>query len=166
MMLVPLAAKVYADARGPRNPRGRGETSAVLVGCAVTVAALAVAVPRTADRPPEDPPWAEVVDDLPAGTPVVNDWAKGGWMIWRWPDLNFVMNGYGDIFTDAELARNLQLDSTSSGWAEALQRSDARYALLQPESGLAYSLEREGWSVEHRSDDLVLLEAPADWPND
>ena len=25
--------------------------------------------------------------------------------LWRYPDLDFVMNGYGDIFTDAEIAR-------------------------------------------------------------
>jgi hypothetical protein len=163
MMLVPLAARVYADARTPRVPRGRGESTAVVVGFAVCLAALAVAVPRTADHPPEDPEWAEVVDGLPAGTAVVNDWGMGGWMMWRWPDLNFVMNGYGDIFTDAELERNNQLETTSSGWIAAVKETGARYALLEPGTGLSYGLEQEGWTIEHRSDDLLMMEAPPDW---
>jgi hypothetical protein len=76
------------------------------------------------------------------------------------------MNGYGDIFTDAELERNYQMDATNPGWAGAVQRTGARYALLKPGSRLAYSLEDlEDWTVVHRSPDLVLLMAPPTWPD-
>jgi hypothetical protein len=166
MMLVPIGARVLGNGTGKRQRVPRGEMVAVLTGAAVCLVALAVAVPRTADNPPPDPSWASTLDDLPPGTAVVNDWGKGGWFIYRWPDLDFVMNGYGDIFTDGELARNYQIDATNPGWAGAVQRTGARYALLKPGSRLAYSLEElEGWTEVQRSADLVLLKAPPSWPD-
>ena len=113
-MLVPIAAHAYSG-RGRGRPRrlGRRETGAVLALAAAFLAVLAVAVPRTADEPPEEPSWASAVDDLPAGTAVLNDWGQGGWMMWRWPDLDFVINGYGDIFTDEELDRNFRMDGAA-----------------------------------------------------
>ena len=90
-MLVPITAHVYSGWPRPASPPGRRETGAVLALAAAFLAVLAVAVPRTADEPPDEPSWASAVDDLPAGTVVLNDWGQGGWMIWRWPELDFVM---------------------------------------------------------------------------
>jgi hypothetical protein len=96
---------------------------------------------------------------------VLNDWGEGGYLMWRFPDLNFVMNGYADIFTDDELARNYQMDGTNAGWLAAVRGTGTTIALLRPGSRLAYNLDTlEGWSVTERSDKLVLLEAPDDWP--
>jgi len=37
-------------------------------------------------------------------------------------------------------------------------------AVLDPTDKLAYALRhQEGWRVEHRSSDLEMLRAPADW---
>ena len=102
---------------------------------------------------------------MPAGTVVLNDWGQGGYLMWRFPDLDFVVNGYGDIYTDAELARNFRLDGTAPGWVADIKGIDSRYALLRTGSELAYGLEtlRAGtWCG--RSDRYILLEAPADWP--
>ena len=165
MMLVPLGARVLGRLRGEPAPPRRAEVIAVVAGTAVCLAALAVAVPRTADHAPEDPSWAQTLDSLPAGTPLVNDWGRGGWFIWRWPDLDFVMNGYGDIYTDPELDRNLRLNGTSPGWVSDVEQTHARYALLVPGSSLDYDLEQHGWSAMHRSADLVLLVAPGSWPD-
>ena len=162
-MLVPITAHVYSGWPRPASPPGRRETGAVLALAAAFLALLAVVVPRTADAPPDEPSWASAVDDLPAGTVVLNDWGQGGWMIWRWPELDFVSNGYGDIFTDAELDRNLRLDAAGTGWVTDAQRTGAAYALVEPGTKLAYGLELMDWTVLHRSKDLVLMEPPPDW---
>ena len=100
-MLVPIAAQVLlrVAAAAPRRPAAArpGPCSPWPPPSSPCWPSL---VPRTADEPPDEPSWASAVDDLPAGTVVLNDWGQGGWMIWRWPELDFVMNGYGDIFTD------------------------------------------------------------------
>jgi hypothetical protein len=163
MMLVPLTASAVGGSRSDRPTRG--ETLGVVLAAVACLVALAVAVPRTVDDAPKDPSWSAALDDLPAGTKVIDDWGGGGYFMWRWPQLDLVMNGYADIYTDDELDRNYRLDATNPGWLATVKSTGARYALLRPGSRLAYGLEvLEDWQVLHRSDDLVLLTAPPGWP--
>ena len=165
MMLVPLVADALQSALPDRLPVRRLEALSVLAGAAACLAVLAFLVPRTADRPPDYPEFVSELDAMPAGTVVVNDWGQGGYLMWRYPDLDFVVNGYGDIYTDAELARNFRLDGTLTGWLADMKGIDSRYALLRTGSELAYGLQTlEHWDVVGRSDELILLEAPAEWP--
>ncbi len=98
---------------------------------------------------------------MPAGTVVLNDWGEGGYLMWAYPDLDFVVSGYGDIYTDSEIARNYRLDGTAPGWVADVKSIDPAYALVRPGSRLAYELQTlEDWKVIHRSEDLVLLEPP------
>jgi hypothetical protein len=166
VMLVPFAAAAIQTALRERPPVSRLERSSVLTGAAACLVVLAILVPRTADQPPPNPDWFSTLDELPAGTAVLNDWGEGGYLMWRFPELNFVMNGYGDIFTDDELDRNYEMDATNAGWLEKVKATGAEYALLRPNASLTYGLdELEGWTVVHRSDELVLLHAPDDWPD-
>ena len=97
---------------------------------------------------------------------MLNDWGEGGYLMWRFPDLDFVINGYGDIYTDAELERNYKMDATLAGWDDAVRDTGATYACSRPRSRLAYGLEHlENWSVRERSTDIMLLVAPDDWPD-
>jgi hypothetical protein len=163
-MLVPIAAYLYSGWPRPASPPTRRETGAVLALAGACLAVLAVVAPRTADQPPDEPSWVSAVDELPAGTAVLNDWGQGGWMLWRWPDLDFVMHGYGDVFTDEELDRNFRLDAGGRGWLTDAEGTGARYALVDPRTKLAYWLETMDWTVLHRSKDLMLMEAPPGWP--
>jgi hypothetical protein len=168
VMIVPFAAAAIQEVLGNRPPVSRLERASVLAAAGVCLAVLAVLVPRTADQPPGPPTypdWLSALDELPAGTSVLNDWGEGGYLMWRYPELNFVMNGYGDIFTDSEIARNYQMDATNGGWLESVKGTGATYALLRPGARLTYGLDRlEGWTITERSDTLVLLEAPPGWP--
>jgi hypothetical protein len=161
-MLVPFAAMATQDGLKVYYPRVRRETIAVVAGALACLAVLAVLVPRTADEPPPDPDWyATTLADLPAGTKIINDWGEGGYLMWRFPKLDFMMNGYGDLFTDAELQRNYTMDATLPGWDDDVERSGADYALLVPGSRLAYDLQHlEHWSVLERSDEIMLMHAP------
>jgi hypothetical protein len=164
VMLVPFVAAALQELLRERPPVSRLERSSVLAGAVGCLTVLALLVPRTADHPPDTyPSWLSTLDDLPAGTAVLNDWGEGGYLMWRFPDLNFVMNGYGDIFTDDELARNYQLDATNAGWLASVHKTGAKYALLRPGARLTYALTTfEDWRVVQRSPVLVLLEAPAE----
>ena len=161
MMLVPLTAGALGALTHAGRPQRRETVTVVIGGAVACLVALAVAVPRTADDAPEDPSWSATLDDLPAGTKVLNDWGGGGYLMWRLPQLDLVMNGYGDIYTDDELDRNFRLDATNPGWVASVAVD--RCSLCPPRPGLETGLrarEFEDWKVIQRSDDLVLLDRP------
>ena len=164
-MLAPLAAAPLQALVGRRTPVGRGERRAVVGGSVLALVALAVAVPHTSADPLPEPAWADpALGTLPAGTKVLNDWAMGGYLMWRYPRLDLVMHGYGDTFTTSELDRNNGFLLLSPGWEQDLHATGARVAVLRPWTQLAYALVTdEGWRVVHRSDSLEMLRAPGNW---
>ncbi len=164
-MLAPLAAAPLQALLGPRREVGAFERRAVLGGALVTLVALALAVPHTADRPLSTPSWGDsAIGRLAPGTKVLDDWSLGGYLMWRYPQLDLVMHGYGDTFTTGELRRNNDLLSTAPGWVGELRGLDVQVALLRPYSMLAVQLQsQEGWRIVHRSDSLDMLTAPPGW---
>jgi hypothetical protein len=165
MILVPLVARALQELLGERQPATRTEVSVVLGSAVACLAVLAVAVPHTANKPPPDPEWFGAVDALPAGTVVLDDWGRGGYLMWRFPDLDLVMNGYGDIYTDAELEQNFKMDATNPGWLTAVKATGAKYALLRPQSKLASELrDLADWRVLHHDVGIEMLVPPAGWP--
>jgi len=167
-LAAPLAAAALQPALGSRPPVLRRERLVLVAGSVLALVALAVVVPHTADRPRETASWLDgALGGLPEGTAVVDDIGFGGYLMWRFPQLDLVMHGYGDTFTDAELERNADLSEVRGGWVEALKDTGAEYAVLPPGSPLAYNLrELEGWTVVENGDDLELLEAPPGWLGD
>jgi hypothetical protein len=139
----------------------------VLGGAAAALVVIGLAVPHTSDDPLPEPGWADrELTALPPGTKVLNDWALGGYLMWRYPQLDLVMHGYGDTFTTAELTRNNDLLSTRPGWQQDLRHLGVRVAVLRQNTALAIQLATtQGWRVVERSGDLELLEAPAGWPS-
>ncbi len=103
---------------------------------------------------------------LPPGTKVLDDWGQGGYVMWRYPQLDLMMHGYGDTFTTDELRRNTRLIVLGPGWEESLHESGTRVALLRPWSRLAVALRAQGWRTLEESADYVLLRAPAAWQSD
>jgi hypothetical protein len=164
-MVVPLAAGPVQDLLARRTPVGRGERVVVVAGSLLALAALAVAVPHTADDLPTQPAWLDpAMSELPPGTKVLDDWSWGGYYMWRYPQLDLLMHGYGDTFTTAELTRNNGMLALDPGWDEALRGTSARVAVIRSYSRLAYALtNQEHWRVVHASDTVVMLRAPRSW---
>ena len=164
-MLAPLAAGAAAgparSSYAGRRARAAGRCSA---GRLVALVALAVAVPHTSDDPLAQSAWSDpALGALPPGTKVLDDWASGGYLMWRYPQLDLMMHGYGDTFTTAELTRNNDLLLVGPGWEHDLRERGARVAVLRPWSVLASQLAaQEGWRVVHSSDDLEMLRGPRD----
>jgi hypothetical protein len=166
-MLAPLAAAPVQALVGARHEVTSRERRAVSGGAALFLVALALAVPHTSDEPLVLPSWSDsAIGGLPSGTKVLDDWSLGGYLMWRYPQLDLVMHGYGDTFTTAELSRNNDLLTTGPGWRGDLRMLGARVALLRPYTMLAVQLEsQEGWRIVHRSQSLEMLTAPPGWPS-
>lgn len=165
-MAAPLAAAALQPGIGPRPRAPRAEKVFVAGAWVGALGALAFVVPHTADQPRDTPAWLDAeLGDLPAGTKLVNDQAYGGYLMWRFPQLDLLQHGYGDIFTDDELERNDTIDNVGDGWLDDLRETEVQLAVLDPDSALAYSLrELEGWTVLEHSEELELLRPPAGWP--
>jgi hypothetical protein len=161
----PLAAAALQPSIGARPKVRRTERVLLVVGYVAALTGLALAVPHTADRPHESPSWMDpALGDLPPGTVVLDDSALGGYLMWRFPQLDVVMSGYGDIYTDAELERNDDIEAVRGGWVELVKGTHAEYAVLKPGSSLAYNLRVvQHWPVVTSGDDLELLKAPPGW---
>jgi hypothetical protein len=165
-MAAPLAAAGVQSLLGVRPRVHRAEIAVMGIGFVTALTVLAVAVPVTADQPRERLSGLDgALADLPDGTTVIGDSAFGGYLLWRFPELDVAMHGYGDVFTDAELERISVIEEVDAGWAEEVREIGAQYAAVEPESPLAYNLrELESWTVLAESDEYQLLEAPAGWP--
>jgi len=163
--LVPLAAMALQADIGERTRVSRGERVFVAGAFVAALAVLALLVPRTADEPAPQPDWVDpALSSLPAGTKILDESVAGGYLMWRYPALDLMMHGYGDTYTDAELQRNVDISSLRPGWDDLVRDSDVAYALLPPESLLAYALrEQEGWTVLHDAPDVQMLQPPDGW---
>jgi hypothetical protein len=166
IMLLPLACAAGQSLMksSVQKPR-RVELVAALGVAGIALAVLAVMVPSTSDQPPDQGAWVDpTLSALPSGTGVLTSWEGGSYLMWAHPQLDPLMHGYGDTFTVSELQRNEDILTVQPGWVSELRRTGVTIAVLEPDSQLAYSLQhQEGWTVEHRSSDLEMLNAPEDW---
>jgi hypothetical protein len=164
-MLVPLAAMSLQTGIGDRTPVTRGERAFVGGGLVAALLALAVLVPSTADRPAPEPAWVEpALSALPEGTKILDESSFGGYLMWRYPQLDLMMHGYGDTYTTGELQRNVDVEALNPGWDDLVRESRVEYAVLDPNSVLAYALrEQEGWTVVHGDSEVQMLAPPPGW---
>jgi len=161
-MLTPLAAMALQSVQRPAEPMHRRENLFVGGAFLASLLMLIVMVPGTSADSSADRQWVDdELHDLEPDTVLLNEWDWGGYLMWKHPQLDPVMHGYGDTFTDAELDRNVDITLLEPEWDEKVASTGATVALLDPESSLAYELERsEGWTVVRADDDVVLLAAP------
>ena len=161
-MLAPLLAAAIQRVVPESGPVSRPELAALLVILLVATTALAIVAARRASEEVV-PDWVDSrLDALPARAKVLNDWPSGAYVLAEHPDLQLVMHGYGDVFTDAELERIADLVRLEPGWDELVAGLDADAALLDPGSALGYAVEHQlGWTRVEGDDDYVLLTPPA-----
>lgn len=164
-MLVPLAAMSLQRLVGAPSPPTRWERPVIVGSAVVSLLGLALAVPHTSSRPANQPRWVQsALTALPEGTTVLDNQLSGGFLMWRYPHLNLVMHGYGDVYTDHELQRIEDINEVKPGWDALVRHTGATYAFEPPRAPLAYALTHgERWTVVHRGHDIELLQAPPGW---
>jgi hypothetical protein len=161
ILLAPLAARAIQQFLAPPTPLRRAELGSVVALGVVVLGVLAVQIPDR-DQDPV-PAWVDAeLAALPAGTPVLTSWNTGTYFTWSQPHLEPVMHGYGDVFTDAEIARNAMLNEQTPGWREALSELDVELAVVERAAALADALvDDAGWAVVREDDDFRVLAPPA-----
>lgn len=146
VMLVPLAAHLISG-RWNRHTPTKKERVGLACGF-VTALALTIMWSSNQGEDPRAEGAARLsVAALPAGTPLLNTWDDGGYDMWRYPDLDLALHGYGDMFTDDEIASNHRLISLEPGWYDIIEKAGFRHALLFRDGALAHELQDKGWTV-------------------
>lgn len=162
LILAPLVGAALQNLVPDAGRMIRSERAAVasffVLGC---VALLAVADHRESES--VIPRWVNMrLDALPEGANVLNDWSSGSYVLFRHDDLDLVMHGYGDVFTDDELKRNADLVRLEPGWADIVADLDADAALVDPDSPLGAALaDQLGWRTIESDEDYALLSPPS-----
>lgn len=161
VMLAPLVAHALQAFTPRGEPMTRREWAAIGSG-AVAASAVLLALSGSKAAGPVVPSWLDArLDALPAQTRVLNEWDSGAWFLWRHPDLDLVMHGYGDVFTDEEIRRNVAITQLRPEWDTEVEELDVDYALQSQGTQLAYELtEHLGWTVVEEDDEFVLLQPP------
>lgn len=146
-MLVPLAAAALSHGR-TRQPWSRAERWCVpgAVALAIALASITVTAQPSFDRHRDSAAHSSIAQ-LPPGAGVLNEWGEGGYDMWRHHALAFVQHGYGDMFTEPELRRNVTLFSLDPGWYAEVEGTGVTDALLYVDSRLTAALEEKGWVV-------------------
>lgn len=159
IMLAPFVARALQRLVPREGAATRRELVPVLAAAAVASVSLTVVAGSRADAPVV-PGWVDArLDSLPAGSALLDDWDFGPYLLWRHPDLQVVMHGYGDVFTEEELERNAGIMRQGPGWREDLSALEVDAALLDPGTELGRSLlDDDGWRVVESDDRYVLLE--------
>jgi hypothetical protein len=161
--LVAAAIQSFVYGAAPERP-GRREATAVLVASVVCLAGLAVAVPATAasqDRVPDG--LSTQLDQLPDGTPILNEYVLGGWLHWRHQELHTVIDGFTDGYTVSDMREYSNAVGVGPGWEEYVEAKGVSSALLEDDSPLAVALtDRLGWTEVDLDEGFVLLKAPTD----
>ena len=142
MMTVPFVAAAIQTLVGRSRSAVRRERTLVAAMTVAAMALLALLAPVMADRPASVPGWVNpALDRLPAGTTVQTTDVMGGYLMWRHPDLNPVIDGYSDAYTTRHLQEQLDLQRLDPGWQTTLRETRVRYALLPTSSRLALCTE-------------------------
>lgn len=164
VVLAPLVAGVLQQwtQRERSQPIIKQEVMALSGVLAASLIALAVMAPASGSSPAKVPDGLDAqLEALPPGTPILNEYVLGGWLHWRHPELQTVIDGFTDGYTIEDMEAYATVRDVGAGWEEYITDKDLEVALVVEDSPLALALvDRLGWEAEGSDGGYVLLEAP------
>lgn len=161
-IVAPLLAGALQSLLPGRPPRiSRGEVTALGAGVVAALAVVTLLLPGTMGTPANVPNALDSsLDRFPPHTVIFNDFTLGGWLLWRHPTLEPVIDGRAETFPKSQFEGYLNTSQVGTGWEKFLDTTNSRYALVKERSPLAAALEeRLRWRVLGRDDGYVLLAA-------
>jgi len=98
---------------------------------------------------------------IPAGTVILAEDDKTGWLLWAEPQLAPAIDIRTEIYSHAHLAAYIRTMAVEPGWQDFVRSTRSTYALVAKESPIATALrERLGWHPLGTDSGYVLLAAP------
>jgi hypothetical protein len=157
-----LAAALQSLLPGLTPAIGRREVAALGGGALVCLAVVAVLLPGSTATPANVPNALNAtLDRLPPHTVIFNDSQLGGWLLWRHPTLEPVVDGRTEAFPKAQFEGYIKTSQVGAGWQSFLETTHSTYALVEENSPLATALdERLHWRSLGRDAGYALLAAP------
>jgi hypothetical protein len=147
--------------RRPAMPRGERLT---LAGAAIGyLVVLGVAAPQVVTAPDDVPTGlTSRLEALPERSVVLVEDGIGGWLEWRVPTVDPVIDGMLDAYPVGYIRDFFAATRLEPGWRGFVARSGARVAVVERGSPLTAALQDQlGWRPVARDQRWVLLEAPA-----
>jgi hypothetical protein len=162
-MTAPLMAGALQSLLPDDAPATARREVAALGGAAfLCLAVVALLLPGSTGTPAKVPNALNAaLDRLPPHTVIFNDSVLGGWLLWRHPTLEPVIDGRAEAFPKAHFEGYIKTSQVGAGWQSFLETTGSTHALVEEHSPLATALdERLHWRSLGRDDGYVLLAAP------
>lgn len=162
-MTAPLMAGALQSLLPERAPwMSRREVAALGGGIVAWLVAVTFLLPGSMGTPANVPNALNAsLDRLPPHTVIFNDFTLGGWLLWRHPTLEPIVDGRAEAFPKAQFEGYIKTSQVSTGWERFLETTSSTHALVKEHSPLATALdERLHWRSLGRADGYVLLAAP------
>jgi hypothetical protein len=158
-----LAGAMQSLLRQPVPRTSRLEVAALAGGAVAALAVVALLLPGPVGTPANVPNGLNAtLDRVPPHSVVFNDFVLGGWLLWRHPALEPVIDGRAEAFPKSQFVGYITTTQASKGWERFLETTQAKYALVKESSPLATALEqRLHWRSLGTDDGYVLLAAPS-----
>ncbi len=165
VMLAPLAAGAVDSVlpRERRTPVPAVAHRLIVAGGFGSAAVVALFVASATSSAPEGVPTHldSALSRLPSGTVVFNDYALGGWLLYKHPNVAAVIDGRSELYAHSYVADYVSALSATPGWERTVAATHARYALLPGANALAGALEGQWhWTRQADQQGFVLLVAP------
>lgn len=164
-MTAPLMAAALQSLLPEPTPRiSRREVGALGAGGVVALAVVALLLPASPSTgTPAKVPNAlnAALDRLPPHAVIFNDSELGGWLLWRHPSLEPVIDGRTEAFPKPHFEGYVKTSQVRTGWERFLVTTGSTHALVKEGSPLATALDqRLHWRSLGTDDGYVLLSAP------
>ncbi len=162
-----LAAPLFAQAlqqyfRTSVRPATRREVlgwHALVLAAAIVALPLAGAIAQTPVGVPEG--LRPQLSAIPAGTVILCEDDKTGWLLWAEPHLSPAIDLRTEIYSHAHLAAYIRAMDAEPGWQGFITSTRSTYALVASSSPIAIALrERLGWHSLGTDSGYILLSAP------
>jgi hypothetical protein len=136
-----------------REPEQRSPLKIVLnvLLFALALAVVALGVGRAVKLQPvveaQEFPAAAVdfIRDQKPAQPIFNEYAWGGYLIWKlYPDYRVYIDGRADVYGDELMKEFLAVNDGKPTWREPLDNHGIRTVLVKPDAALASLLRRDG----------------------